>query len=221
MTKEVTFYSMYGDDPGGTGEVPDGEAGDPQTGSGDRAAVTRRRLVASGAATWATVSLAGCHYITDPGVDDSDDDDSETTTTVTTATSATGSPGTGDGTDDGTPTETTTAPPTTTTACANIGRFAPGMEVGIHVGVYESETGSFLGDEAIDSVTVEFPEADFGPLELSWKGPHEKFSTNGWGGKITTTPDTDPGTYRYHVSVEASEASDVPDETVTDQFLIV
>ncbi|MEF8757209.1 MAG: hypothetical protein V5A33_03120 [Halobacteriales archaeon] len=216
---------MNGDDPGGTGEVPDGESDGPHPDSGDTAAVTRRRLVASGAATWATVSLAGCNYITDPY---SPEEDSEPTTTVTTQTSTTDSPGTPGGTTDGapsgtesTPTETTTAPPTTTTACANIDRFAPGMDVGIHVGVYDSQTGSFLGEEAIDSVTIEFPEADFGPIDLSWKGPHEKFSTNGWGGKITTSSDTDPGTYRYYVSVEANEASEVADETVTDQFRIV
>ncbi|MFT4892207.1 MAG: hypothetical protein ACI9YT_003148, partial [Halobacteriales archaeon] len=134
MTKEVTFYNMYGDDPGGTGEVPGGESKDPQTGSGDTAATTRRRLVASGVATWATVSLAGCNYITDPYSPEEDDDN---TTTVTTQTSTTDTPGTADGSPSGTestPTETTTSPPTTTTACANIGRFAPGMEVGIHVG---------------------------------------------------------------------------------------
>lgn len=190
--------------------------------------MTRRRLVAAGAATWATVSLAGCHYITDPY---SPEDDEEPTTTVTTQTSTTDSPGTPGDTTDGTPkpgesptatpTETTTKPPTTTTACASIGRFARGMDVGIQVGVYNSETGSFLGDEAIDGVTVEFPDADFGPLELSWNGPHEKFSVNGWGGKITTTPETESGTYRYHVRIHAGEDSEVAGETVTDQFTII
>jgi hypothetical protein len=219
---------MNGDNPSGTGEVPDGESPESRTNSGDRAAMTRRRLVATGAATWATVSLAGCNYITDPYSPDEDDDET-TTTTVTTQTSTTDSPGgTTDDTPPGTgsaptptPEETTTKPPTTTTACASIGRFAPGMEVGIHVGVYNSVTGSFLSDDEIDGVTVEFPDADFGPLDLSWKGSHENFSENGWGGKVVTTPETESGTYRYHVQIEAGEDSDVAGETISDQFTII
>jgi hypothetical protein len=95
------------------------------------------------------------------------------------------------------------------------------MEVGIHVGVYNSVTGSFLSDDEIDGVTVEFPDADFGPLDLSWKGSHENFSENGWGGKVVTTPETESGTYRYHVKIEAGEDSDVAGETISDQFTII
>jgi len=231
---------MNGDTPGDPGD----EGGDRATESRDRedaddATITRRRLVASGAATWASVSLAGCNYITDPGPPDEGGDGGDggddPTPTVTTTTTTTDSPpatptddGTPGGTDDGgddTPTETPSPTPTATPtatpteSCDSIGRFFPGMEVGLHVSIYDPETGEALGGDAIDSVTVEFPGADFGPLELNWEGPHEAFSRDSWGSKVVTDDDAEPGTYEYHVSVNGGEA-DV-EGTISDQFTIV
>lgn len=181
----------------------------------DEQGLTRRRLVASGAAAWATVGLAGCNYITDPGVE---------TPTVSTETTTTDNPSgvnetnETDETDDGSePTETPTEE--STTSCASIGRFSRGMEVGLHVGIYDPETGEPLGADAIEAVTIEFPEADYDPIELNWEGPHEAYDRDTWGSKIETDADTDPGTYEYEVNVE-SERDDVT-ARISDRFTIV
>ncbi|QKY15490.1 hypothetical protein [Halorubrum sp. CBA1229] len=170
--------------------------------------VSRRRLVAAGAATWASVSLAGCTYITDPGVEPDDGEPTvtnETTTTgnTTNGTSGNESGGDGEGED-----------------CASIGRFSAGMEVGLHVGIFDPETGDPLGADAIDSVVVEFPDADYGPLELNWEGAHEAWDRATWGSKIVTDEDTDPGDYEYEVHIEGGEEIDL-ETTVTNQFTIV
>lgn len=173
--------------------------------------VTRRRLVAASAATWASVSLAGCTYITDPGVDSEDEPTvtNETTTTGNTTNETSGNETSGNESGDGEGDD-----------CASIGRFSPGMEVGLHVGIFDPETGDPLGAEAIDSVVVEFPDADYGPLELNWEGAHEAWDRATWGSKIVTDEDTDPGDYEYEVHIEGGEAYDIA-TTVTDQFTIV
>ncbi|MFC7313511.1 hypothetical protein ACFQNI_13415 [Salinirubellus salinus] len=195
--------------------------------------MTRRRLVTTGAATWATVNLAGCDRIDDPGTQapspaptTEPGSDGSGTTTVTAQTTTTDAPGNQtdgtDGTDAQTATQTATPTegPTTTTACADIDRFAAGMEIGLHVGVYDSDTGTFLGDSRLDTVTVEFPGAEFEPMELRWSGPHERYSEDGWGGKIVTSPDAEPGTYRYEITVEGASTTDGP-ETVTGEFTVL
>lgn len=206
----------------GREERDTGAAGEDDS-PGGNSSITRRRLVATGAATWASVSLAGCDRVDDPGVDtpetetttvptgdgqDTPTDDGTGNTTVSTQTTTTDAP------------ETQTEAPPTTTSCASIGRFASGMEVGLHVDVYDSATGEYLGDERVDAVTVEFPDADYGPVELSWTGPHERYSADGWGGKIDTSEDAQPGTYRYEITIEGADVAD-DSETVTDQFTIV
>ncbi|WP_415383398.1 hypothetical protein [Halosimplex sp. TS25] len=201
----------------------------------DGRSVTRRRLLASGAAAWATTSVSGCQYITDPGTGDSEDTTTPTVTTETTTTDepvAQPTPTPSDGTDDtadstpgegtDTPTDTPTpteTPPPTTTACSLAGQFAAGMEVGLHVSIYDPETGEALGDESLDRVTVEFPDADYGPLELNWAGDHEAYAGDTWGSKIATDTDTESGTYRYEVSVESDDV-DV-ETTVSDRFTVV
>lgn len=201
--------------------------------------ISRRRLVAAGAAGWATVSMAGCNRLADPGPpnqgngddggngDGGNGDDGgngnggngdgpQTTaptgnTTVTNETTAT-SPDPGG--------ETTEAPTTTSGGgeCASLGRFAQGMEVGMHVEVFDDYSGDVLGDDAVERVTVEFPDAEFGPLELNWEGDHEAYSETTWGGKVTTSEDTEPGTYRYEITVESGDGDP---ETVVDEFTVV
>lgn len=216
---------MHEDPPSADRADSDDERDDQSTGSDP---VTRRRLVASGAAAWATVSLAGCRYITDPGVDTPEETPTPTVTTETTTTdSPTPDP---DATPtptpdpDATPTETPTptptpTPPATTTACESIGEFVPGMEVGLHVGVYDSETGEPLGDDDLRAVAVEFPEADYGRRELNWRGDHERYDEQTWGTKIVTDPDAQPGTYRYEVTVVGEEGE--VQATVTNRFTLI
>jgi hypothetical protein len=216
---------MHEDPPADGDAECDDEEDDQLTGSD---AVTRRRLVASGAAAWATVSLAGCRYITDPGVDTDTPTPTVTTETTTTDTptpdpNATPTP-TPD--PDATPTETPTpsptptpTPPATTTACESIGEFVPGQEVGLHVGVYDSQTGEPLGDDNLQTVAVEFPEADYGRRELNWRGDHERYDEETWGTKIVTDPAAQPGTYRYEVAVIGDEGE--VQATVTNRFTLI
>ncbi|WP_340100202.1 hypothetical protein [Salinibaculum salinum] len=193
---------------------------DSETDAGDSAdeesGFSRRRLLASGAATWATVSVAGCNYITDPGPpednggnDDNDDNDDVPTgnATVTNETTTTGG---SDGSD-----ETTTGDD-----CQSKQEFSAGEEVALNVGVYESDTGDFLGADAINSVTVEFPESDIEPVELSWSGPHEQYIPDGWGGKLETISDMDPGTYQYEIAIDGDDVFD-EEERIADRITIV
>ncbi|MEF8850997.1 MAG: hypothetical protein V5A44_08890 [Haloarculaceae archaeon] len=217
---------MHDDPSGADGDERDDDADGPQKRSD---AVTRRRLVASGAAAWATVSVAGCRYITDPGVDTATETASPTPTpTVTTETTTTDTPvgPTPTPDPDATPTETPTpsptptpTPPATTTACASIGEFAPGQEVGLHVGVYDGRTGDPLGSGDLESVTVAFPDAHYDRRELNWRGPHERYDEQTWGTKIVTATDAEPGTYRYEVAVEGEDGE--VEATVTNRFTIL
>jgi hypothetical protein len=187
----------------------------------DGSGISRRRLVASGAATWATVSVAGCSRIDDPNQPIFGEAPTATETatpantnetdgtTVTNETTTTEDPGSGGG-----------GPTPTETACASIRQFAPGMEIGLHVSVYETETGEPLGDGDLEGVKLEFPEADLDTQELTWSGNHEDHDANSWGGKIETSEDIESGTYQYEVVVEGDDA-DVAHNRITDQFTIV
>jgi hypothetical protein len=125
-------------------------------------------------------------------------------------------------TNETTTTDDTTTPgatPTPTqTECANSREFAPGMEIALNVGVYDSDTGESLGADALDSVRVEFPDATVGPLELSWSGPHEQYLSDRWAGKIETDPDIESGTYRYEITIDGDGADAM--ERIVDQFTI-
>lgn len=199
-------------------EAPQGDADGPEgsTGRESEEGLSRRRVLATGAATWATVSLAGCTYITDPGTE---------TPTVTTETSTTDEEGStpvnGETPTDGNETEggesTTTSGPTTT-ACSSSNIFQPGMEIGLHVTVFDSETGDVLSDDAIESVLVSFPDADIEPMELNWEGAHEEYSLDTWGSKLVTDANIDPDTYNYEVTVLHDDETTT---TITDQFKIV
>lgn len=204
--------------------------------------ISRRSLVAAGATGWATVGLAGCNRLADPGPPNQGNGDGGGNGSGGNGDSGgngngNGDGGNGDGPETTVPTgnttvtnETTTTSPTdggetdqpTTTSggggCASIGRFSSGMEVGLHVEVFDDYSGDVLGDEAVEGVTVEFPDADFGPLELNWEGDHEAYSETTWGGKVVTSEDTEPGTYRYEITVENGDGES---QTVVDEFTVV
>lgn len=191
-------------------------------GEQDDSGLTRRKWVTAGAATWASASLAGCNYLTGPGDDGGTPTPEETTTGEMTTTQ-----GTGDGTNTTVTTQTTTTDSnggnggaTTTEDCGSVSTFSPGMEIGIIVGVFESTTGSFLGSQAIESVEVDFPTGAFDTLELEWEGPHESFSTDGWGQTLQIAEDATPGTYQYEVTIVPKDGVGIDASTVIDQFSI-
>lgn len=184
-------------------------------GADEESGLSRRRLLVSGAATWATVSAAGCNYITDPGPPDSGGGggggggDNQAPTGNATVTNGTSTTGSQDGSEE-----------TTTGDCQSKQEFNSGEEIALNVGVYESDTGKYLGSDAIDSVTVEFPESDIDPLELSWSGPHEQYIPDGWGAKLGDTSDMEPGTYQYEIAIDADGVFD-EQERIADRITIV
>lgn len=189
--------------------------------------LSRRRLVAAGASTWLTISVAGC---TGDGTDDSEggDEDTTTTHTVTNRTTQT-SPTTEESdtstttaeTDAPTPTETTTSESGgsgTTTTCPSESLFPVGSPVGFLVGIFQTDSGDIVGPEGLEQVTVRFPGADLPPQDLSWSGAHADHVDNQWGGKLADTGNLDPGEYSYDIVVDTGSGEEV---VQTGQFTLV
>lgn len=184
--------------------------------------VSRRNLMAAGAAGWATVGLAGCVDI--QGEDCEEEDGGENG----------GGENGGDGTDDVTVTTQTTTTggdtPTedggggggggTTTQCTQQSIFAPGMDVGFLVSVFDNFTGEKLDADELSTVVLEFPYADIDSVELTASGPHEEYVPDKWGGKASVPVDAEPGTYRYEISV-ATDPDEDPEPVVTDELELV
>lgn len=192
--------------------------------------LSRRRMMAAGAAGWATVSLAGCSSPGGSGSGGNGDQTTapeQTTTDVsvsqTTTTTTTGGSGGG---------ATTT---TTTSSGGNGGGggggggggkcelesvFAPGMDVGFLVSVYDNLTGSLLDDGDLATVLVSFPNARFEPVQLSVDGAHTDHVSEKWGGKLELPADAEPGTYSYDIAVQRP-GEDEPTQVATDEFVLV
>lgn len=196
-------------------------------GTGGR--LSRRRMMAAGAAGWATVSLAGCSSPGGSGSGGNTDDTPEQTTTTdvsvskTTTTTTTGGDGDGD--------EATTT--TTSTGgsggdgggggdgkCGLSNVFASGMDVGFLVSVYDNYTGALLDDGDLATVLVSFPDADFEPVALSTEGAHTEHVREKWGGKLATPADAEPGSYTYEVSIQRA-GDEEPRQVATDEFVLV
>jgi len=184
--------------------------------------VSRRRLMAAGAAGWATVSLAGCTKSSGGGDDGGntggDETDGETTdytvtSTTTTTTAPAGTTSTEESSDGG-------GGATTTTECTQSSIFAPGMDIGFLVSVYDQLSGALLGDDELATVTIAFPDADFEPIELSPSGPHEAHVTDKWGGKLSAPVDAEPGTYKYEIRVGDGPDAE-PTLIVVDELTLV
>lgn len=177
-----------------------------------RGGLSRRNLVAAGAASWFTVSLAGCSD--DNGGGEGDGDLTVTTKTTTTVpTDDTTTADDGNDSDETTATTATTAPTTTTTTdsssggggtttCTTNDMFVPGGPIGFLIGIFDSGSGDPLGNSDLDTVTVNFKDDGLDPLELTWDGGHTRNVVDRWGGKLTETADLAPGTYRYDITVE-------------------
>ena len=173
---------------------------------------TRRRLLATGAATWATVGLAGCS---------SGDSD-----TPTAGETATGQPGpqtepenyvvtaeTGTGSE-GVPADAAFA-----SACAATRRFVPGMQVIFYVGIYDPETGDQLTDEDLDSVSVNVEGGQ--TVELGWAGDDEENPAQEWAGSYVLPDDAEPGTMPYTVQVTPDDANYRTVGILEDSFEII
>jgi len=165
------------------------------TESPTRGSTTRRRLLAAGAATWATV-LAGCSGNGDDGDDnntgDSDGSSAQPENFVVTAETGTGS--------EGVPESAQFA-----SSCSATRRFIPGMQVIFYVGIYDPDTGDQLTDEDLSSVNVNVDGGE--TVELGWAGDDEENPAQEWAGAWTVPEDTEPGSISYTVEVSNGDAN--------------
>lgn len=167
----------------------------------DDAGVTRRRLLVAGAASWATVGLAGCS-----GGEDETTTQSTTESTTEEPTTAEPEPKNYVVTAE---TGTGSVPEGVSFAssCSPTRTFVPGMMVTWQVGIFDPETGEQLTDEDLESVTV---NVEGGPsVDLAWAGDDEENPAQEWGGSWDIPADMDPGEegtkIPYTVEVEVSD----------------
>jgi len=185
---------------------------------------SRRRLLAGGAASWATVGLAGC-----PGGDTATDTPAqENTPTATPA-------------DTAEPTDTATPVPQPenyvvtaetaagsegvpgnagfVSACSASRRFVPGMQIIFYVGIYDPDTGEQLTDEDLDGVVV---NVDGGPeVELGWAGDDEENPAEEWGGSTVLASDMSTGSYTYTVEISGGDGDFRTVGILEDSFEVI
>jgi len=212
--------SQRSDSPGsGEGSA---SADDLSQGSDERIGTTRRRLLATGAAAWATV-LAGC-----PGDGGDGDDGGATATETPTETS----------TQTQTPNEPQNYVVTTETAaggegvpgaisfisaCAATNTFVPGMQAVFYVGIYDPQTGDRLTPDDLGGVQVNVGDG-MDTVELSWS---DEYSYNtaadgeDWVGSWMIPDDMEPGELSYSVEVSGSEAEFQDVGILTDSIEVV
>jgi len=182
---------------------------------------SRRRLLAGGAASWATVALAGCGNNNDTPTEAQENtptatptDTAEPTATATPAPQpenyvVTVETGTGE-----VPEGAAFA-----SACSATRRFVPGMMVVFYVGIYDPETGEQLTDEDLESVVV---NVDGGPeVELGWAGDDEENPAQEWGGSYTLPDDISTGSYSYTVEVTDGDANFRTVGILEDSFEVI
>jgi hypothetical protein len=177
--------------------------------STESSGTTRRRLLASGAATWATVAVAGC----------SSDDGENTTTDDEPGPEPTTAPDT-ETTEEETPTpepqpenfvvttETWTgggvpAPISFMSSCARSDTFVPGMQMVFFVGVFDPDTGDRLTDEDLDGAQINLGDG-METIELEWTDEYEyttRNEGNSWVGSWDIPEDAEPQSLSYTVEV--------------------
>ena len=168
----------------------------------ERGSTTRRRLLASGAAAWATV-LAGCaggdgeetptetETETEPEPEPTETPSPQPENYVVTAETGTGSQG---------------VPQSAqfVSACSATRRFVPGMHAIFYIGIYDPETGEQLTDDDLDAVNVSINGET---VELSWAGDDEENPAQEWAGSWTIPEGTETGSLTYTVEVSNGDAN--------------
>jgi len=178
--------------------------------------------MATGAATWATVGLAGC---TGGGNGNGNGD--------TTEPSGNGN-GNGNGDTTTEPTETSTPTPTpapqpenyivsTNTywnghpapegtggyvgTCSPERQFRRDMDVTFVIGVWDPDTGDPVTNDTVDSVTVSFPDRPFDDVDLEYVPAEEEGDKPQWNGTFDIPDDAETGSVAYEVQVSDGDAN--------------
>ncbi|MFB6069570.1 MAG: hypothetical protein ABEJ76_00995 [Halanaeroarchaeum sp.] len=157
---------------------------------GSRANTTRRKLMAAGAVSWATVGLAGCAGGGAQSDTTTTTAEPEPTNYVVTDDMAVGSEGVPGGHN-------------FLSACSPSRKFTPGMQAIWYVGVYNPATGDQLTDEDLGKkgVEIRFKNRDWDPVKLGWAGDDKEHPAQEWGGSIVLPEDAKPGTVKYEVVI--------------------
>jgi len=172
---------------------------------------SRRRLLASGAATWATVAIAGCSGNggdgTTAGTEETTQPDTDTDTeteepaaqpenyVVTTETWSGG---------EGVP-----ASISFMSSCARSDTFVPGMQMVFFVGIFDPETGDKVGAEDLGGVQVNLGDG-METVDLEWTDENSHATRNegnNWVGSFTIPEDMEPGDLSYTVEVSDGDAN--------------
>ena len=165
---------------------------EPDTNEGLGSDLSRRKFVAGSAAGFATVALAGCS---------GNDGGTPTTTAEPEA-----QPENYVVTDD-VIVSSSYVPPNAgfAQACSPSRTFAPGMHPVFKIGVYDPETGEILGNDTLDSVSVNVD--GYGTVDLAWSGDDEEHPADEWSGSWAIPEDAEPGTLDYTVEVSNGDAN--------------
>lgn len=155
---------------------------------------SRRSFMKAGAATWASISLAGCTGL----LNDNDEDDDEVPTFVVTDEVVAGSTGIPDGAGG----FVTPGMPTRS--------FIPGMQALFKVGVWDPETGDIVSDQALDEAIVDLDRDVMVDLIFA-RNDRE------WTGDWIIPDDEETGTVGY--TVEVTNAAEFTNVGITESEL--
>ncbi|MFW5922140.1 MAG: hypothetical protein ACOCRC_02410, partial [Halodesulfurarchaeum sp.] len=88
-------------------------------------------------------------------------------------------------------------------ACSPSRMFVPEMVPVFKIGVYDPETGDVLGNDTLDSVSVNID--GYETVDLAWGGDAEEDPADEWGGSWTIPEDAEPGEVSYTVEVTGGD----------------
>ena len=189
-----------------TDPVDDAESNEhPTDGRGN---TTRRRLLASGAATWATVALAGCPGNAGDGGDGGDGGSQSTETETETPTPEPQAESyvvtTETWTGGGVPSSIAFM-----SSCARSDTFVPGMQMVFFVGIFDPDTGEQLTSDDLSGVQVNLGDG-METLDMEWTDEHSYATRNegdNWVAAWDIPEDMEPQSLSYTVEVTDGEAS--------------
>lgn len=164
---------------------------EPDSNAGLDSGLSRRKFVAGSAAGFATVAVAGCsgnggESTPTPTAEPEPEDYVVTDDIIVSSSYVPANAGFAQ-------------------ACSPSRMFAPGMHPVFKIGVYDPETGEILGNDALESVTVNID--GHGSVDLAWAGDDEEHPADEWGASWAIPQDTEPGTISYTVEVTDGDAN--------------
>ncbi|TQQ82502.1 hypothetical protein EWF95_04300 [Halonotius roseus] len=104
-------------------------------------------------------------------------------------------------------------------ACGPERQFTQDMDVTFVIGVYNGSSGELVGNDTLDSVTIESTDGSFDAVDLEWQ-PGGEDSEPQWSGTLDTA-DLSTGSYSYEVTVTNGDANYHNVGIASNQFTII